>query len=67
MAKRPAPDSAGEEPGTAGEQSALSERMRELILRSSTVEDRRNLGVNGAGAVGKRRRRTDETSNESKN
>jgi hypothetical protein len=50
-----------------GEQQGLSDQMRQLILRS-TAEDRRNLGAgNGAGDVGKRRRRTDETSNESEN
>jgi hypothetical protein len=66
MAKRLAPDSAGKEPDAAAEQSGLSERMRDLILRSATVEDRRNPGVgSSAGAVDKRRRRTDESSNES--
>jgi hypothetical protein len=64
MAKRRARDSAGKEPRPADEQMSLSERMRELLLRSSTVEDRRNPG-DGPGAVGKRRRRTDVTSNES--
>jgi hypothetical protein len=65
MAKRLALDSTGKEPGPAAEQSGLSEQMRQLILRS-TAEDRRNLGGgNGAGAFGKRRRRTDETSSES--
>jgi hypothetical protein len=64
MAKRRAPHSHGKGPGPAGEQSALSERMRELILRS-TAEERRNPGAgDGTGAVGKRRRRTDDNSNE---
>jgi hypothetical protein len=52
MEKRRVPDSARE----AREQSGLSERMRQLILRSSTVEERRIA----AGDNAERRRRTDD-------
>ena len=46
------------------EQPGLSEQMRQLI-DLSTAEDRRNLSVqNRSGDDGKRRRRTDETSDE---
>jgi hypothetical protein len=63
MAKRLAPDSASKELASAEKQSGLSERMRELIVRSSTVEDRRN--GEDARAFGRRRRRTDDTNKKS--
>jgi hypothetical protein len=65
MAKRPVTDSAGKEPSGVGEQRGLSERMRELILRSTVEERRTPSNGNGNATVGKRRRRTDDTSDDS--
>jgi hypothetical protein len=64
MLKRRARIQRAKNPRPAAEQPGLSEQMRQLI-DLSTAEDRRNLSVqNRAGDVGKRRRRTDETSDE---
>ena len=58
MEKRRVPDSGREESDSAREQSGLSERMRQLILRSSTVDERRKMAV---GDNAERRRRTDDS------